>query len=262
MPCAWRRATVLSLLDFARIEFCVQLEHMHLTHFCSTGICLGPPQHRSSSQKWHFILRRKMKAASTRTTTTKRLLFKRLAFSMIPQLVQGSAGHYWHELYTSSMSVKHLGHRKRLICSLEQLNSFSTKTFVVLLLWNYFWHVNVPLQSALRQAVYLAIKELSATAEDVIMVTSSIMKDMQSNSEVIYRPNAIRALCKIIDVCAFLPTSRVASHAVQSNSLLWHKELSVSSKRPSSTELLPSRLLPWFQHTTSSLTQRTSWRDG
>lgn len=32
------------------------------------------------------------------------------------------------------------------------------------------------------------------------MVTSSIMKDMQSNSEVIYRPNAIRALCKIIDV--------------------------------------------------------------
>lgn len=32
------------------------------------------------------------------------------------------------------------------------------------------------------------------------MVTSSIMKDMQPNSEVIYRPNAIRALCKIIDV--------------------------------------------------------------
>ncbi|KAF9055946.1 adaptin N terminal region-domain-containing protein [Panaeolus papilionaceus] len=53
--------------------------------------------------------------------------------------------------------------------------------------------------SALRQAVYLAIKELATTAEDVIMVTSSIMKDMQPNSEVIYRPNAIRALCKIID---------------------------------------------------------------
>jgi coatomer protein complex subunit gamma len=55
-------------------------------------------------------------------------------------------------------------------------------------------------QSALRQMVYLAIKELSSTAEDVIMVTSSIMKDMQPNSEVIYRPNAIRALCRIIDV--------------------------------------------------------------
>jgi hypothetical protein len=48
--------------------------------------------------------------------------------------------------------------------------------------------------------VYLAIKELSTTADDVIMVTSSIMKDMQPSLEVIYRPNAIRALCRIIDV--------------------------------------------------------------
>ena len=52
--------------------------------------------------------------------------------------------------------------------------------------------------------VYLAIKELATTAEDVIMVTSSIMKDMQPNSEVIYRPNAIRALCRIIDVRSIL----------------------------------------------------------
>ena len=50
--------------------------------------------------------------------------------------------------------------------------------------------------------VYLSIKELAVSAEDVIMVTSSIMKDMQPNSEVIYRPNAIRALCRIIDVRA------------------------------------------------------------
>jgi coatomer protein complex subunit gamma len=55
-------------------------------------------------------------------------------------------------------------------------------------------------QAALRQMVYLVIKELSNIAEDVIMVTSSIMKDMQPNLEVIYRPNAIRALCRIIDV--------------------------------------------------------------
>jgi len=53
--------------------------------------------------------------------------------------------------------------------------------------------------SALRQMVYLAIKELATTSEDVIMVTSSIMKDMQPNLEVIYRPNSIRALCRIID---------------------------------------------------------------
>lgn len=62
--------------------------------------------------------------------------------------------------------------------------------------------------------VYLAIKELALTAEDVIMVTASIMKDMQPNSEVIYRPNAIRALARIIDVSlSFLsPTS---SHVVR-----------------------------------------------
>lgn len=48
--------------------------------------------------------------------------------------------------------------------------------------------------------VYLVIKELSTVAEDVIMVTSSIMKDMQPNLEVVYRPNAIRALARIIDV--------------------------------------------------------------
>ena len=65
-------------------------------------------------------------------------------------------------------------------------------------------HSNFWPQGALRQAVYLAIKELATTAEDVIMVTSSIMKDMQPNSEVIYRPNAIRALCRIIDVCVLL----------------------------------------------------------
>ena len=55
------------------------------------------------------------------------------------------------------------------------------------------------IQSALRQMVYLSIKELANTAEDIIMVTSSIQKDTQPNLEVIYRPNAIRALCRIID---------------------------------------------------------------
>jgi coatomer protein complex subunit gamma len=63
-----------------------------------------------------------------------------------------------------------------------------------------------PQQTALRQMVYVAIKELSTVAEDVIMVTSSIQKDMQPNLEVLYRPNAIRALCRIIDVGPeFLP---------------------------------------------------------
>ncbi|KAF2861481.1 Coatomer, gamma subunit [Piedraia hortae CBS 480.64] len=53
--------------------------------------------------------------------------------------------------------------------------------------------------AALRQMVYLVIKELSKDAQDVIMVTSSIMKDTAVNSDVLYRANAIRALIRIID---------------------------------------------------------------
>lgn len=49
--------------------------------------------------------------------------------------------------------------------------------------------------------VYLVIKELSSEAEDVIMVTSSIMKDTSATGQgEVYRSNAIRALCRIIDV--------------------------------------------------------------
>jgi hypothetical protein len=54
--------------------------------------------------------------------------------------------------------------------------------------------------------VYLVIKELAKIAEDVLMVTSSIMKDMQPNLEVIYRPNAIRAVCRVIDVSFLFAT--------------------------------------------------------
>lgn len=53
--------------------------------------------------------------------------------------------------------------------------------------------------------VYLVLKELANTAEDVIMSTSIIMKDTAVGSDVLYRANAIRALCRIIDVSA-LPT--------------------------------------------------------
>ncbi|KAI9485580.1 MAG: adaptin N terminal region-domain-containing protein [Benjaminiella poitrasii] len=53
--------------------------------------------------------------------------------------------------------------------------------------------------TSLRQMMYLVIKELSGIAQDVIMVTQSLIKDIQSKQESIYRPNAIRALCLITD---------------------------------------------------------------
>ncbi|TIB11450.1 hypothetical protein E3P89_02575 [Wallemia ichthyophaga] len=50
---------------------------------------------------------------------------------------------------------------------------------------------------ALRQMVYLVVKQLSNQADDVLMATSSIIKDIQPNSNLIYRPNAIRTLAAI-----------------------------------------------------------------
>lgn len=50
----------------------------------------------------------------------------------------------------------------------------------------------------LRQIVYLAIKKLCAISNDVLMVTSSIMKDIQ-NGDIVYKPNAIRTLARVLD---------------------------------------------------------------
>ena len=50
----------------------------------------------------------------------------------------------------------------------------------------------------LRRLVYLGIKEMSGIAEDVIIVTSSLTKDM-TGKEDSYRAAAIRALCTITD---------------------------------------------------------------
>lgn len=46
--------------------------------------------------------------------------------------------------------------------------------------------------------VYLAVKELSSLADDVIIVTSSLTKDMTGRED-IYRAAAIRVLCHITD---------------------------------------------------------------
>lgn len=50
----------------------------------------------------------------------------------------------------------------------------------------------------LRRMVYLGIKELSSLAEDVIIVTSSLTKDM-TGKEDLYRASAIRALSTVTD---------------------------------------------------------------
>lgn len=67
---------------------------------------------------------------------------------------------------------------------------------------------------SLRQMVYLILKELSSTAEDVIMSTSIIMKDTAVGSDVVYRANAIRALCRIIDATTVQGIERLIKTAI------------------------------------------------
>jgi coatomer protein complex subunit gamma len=67
---------------------------------------------------------------------------------------------------------------------------------------------------SLRQMVYLIIKELASTAEDVLMMTSSIMKDCSVGSDVVYRANAIRALCRIVDASTVPAIERLIKTAI------------------------------------------------
>lgn len=61
--------------------------------------------------------------------------------------------------------------------------------------------------------VYLGIKSLSTIAEDVIIVTSSLTKDM-TGKEDMYRASAIRALCTITDATMLQAIERYMKQAI------------------------------------------------
>ncbi|KAK2435476.1 hypothetical protein P8452_32311 [Trifolium repens] len=65
----------------------------------------------------------------------------------------------------------------------------------------------------LRRMVYLIIKELSPSADEVIIVTSSLMKDMNSKTDM-YRANAIRVLCRITDGTLLTQIERYLKQAI------------------------------------------------
>lgn len=65
----------------------------------------------------------------------------------------------------------------------------------------------------LRRLVYLGIKELSSIANDVIIVTSSLTKDMTGREDM-YRAAAIRALCCITDATMLQAIERYMKQAI------------------------------------------------
>ncbi|CAR26321.1 ZYRO0B07018p [Zygosaccharomyces rouxii] len=92
-----------------------------------------------------------------------------------------------------------------------------------------FQHPN----DSLRQSVYLAIKALSSISEDVLMATSSIMKDVQNGSDLV-KPNAIRALTTVLDESTAFSAERLLKSAVVNK----HPSIS-SAALTSSYHLLP-----------------------
>uniref|UniRef100_A0A8C3VB18 COPI coat complex subunit gamma 1 n=1 Tax=Catharus ustulatus TaxID=91951 RepID=A0A8C3VB18_CATUS len=71
----------------------------------------------------------------------------------------------------------------------------------------------------LRRMCYLTIKEMSSIAEDVIIVTSSLTKDMTGKDDN-YRGPAVRALCQITDVSAAFPVGQLCHLLKTSNDVV------------------------------------------
>eukprot|EP00210_Caulerpa_lentillifera_P007221 g6908.t1 len=65
----------------------------------------------------------------------------------------------------------------------------------------------------LRRMVYLCIKDICRASDKVIIITSSLIKDMSSQNE-LYQANAIRVLCKIIDSTLLAQIERYLKQAI------------------------------------------------
>lgn len=86
----------------------------------------------------------------------------------------------------------------------------------------------------LRRMVYLCIKELSKLAQDVIIVTSSLTKDM-TGKEDLYRAAAIRALCSVTDSTMIQAIERYMKQAIVDRNPAVSSAALVSSLHLSST---------------------------
>ena len=67
--------------------------------------------------------------------------------------------------------------------------------------------------TALRRMIYIAIRELAHLSDDVIIVTSSLTKDLTGKQEVL-RAGALRALCTVIDPSMLQSIERYMKQAI------------------------------------------------
>ena len=102
----------------------------------------------------------------------------------------------------------------------------------------------------MRRLVYLGIKELANIAEDVIIVTSSLTKDM-TGKEDNYRAAAIRALCTITDPVMLQAIERYMKQAIVDRNPAVSSAALVSSLHLSATA--PEVVKRWVNEVQESL---------
>jgi coatomer protein complex subunit gamma len=89
---------------------------------------------------------------------------------------------------------------RRLLSRLLRL-FYAGETFPVTESTNLFFSISKLFHNddpSLRQIAYLSIKELCSVSNDILMITASIMKDIQSGNAV-YKPDAVRTLSRVLD---------------------------------------------------------------
>lgn len=94
--------------------------------------------------------------------------------------------------------------------------SIQGETFTTTEITEVFFSVTKLFQSKdsnLRRMVYLIIKEICPSTDEVIIVTSSLMKDMNSKID-LYRANSIRVLCCIADAAMLGQIERYLKQAI------------------------------------------------
>ncbi|XP_075990669.1 coatomer subunit gamma-like [Anticarsia gemmatalis] len=103
----------------------------------------------------------------------------------------------------------------------------------------------------LRRLVYLTIKELSSMAQDVIIVTSSLTKDM-TGKEDLYRAAAIRALCSITDSTMLQAIERYMKQAIVDKNPAVSSAALVSAVHLSAT--VPDLVRHWVMEAQGAIT--------
>lgn len=113
---------------------------------------------------------------------------------------------------------------------------YSGETFPTVENTNLFFSISKLFHNddpSLRQIAYLAIKELCAVSNDILMITASIMKDIQSGDPV-YKPDAIRTLSRVLDGSTIHAAERLFKNCIVDS----NQSIS-SSAMVSSYHLLP-----------------------